>query len=440
MFVSLRHTDYRYLWAGNLLNMAGFWIQQVTVSWLVWKLSGSATIVGITSALRSLPFLFLGPLGGVAADRLDRRRMLMVLQLILAAAAVVFALLVALDRVHVWHAMVFSFVMGTGLAINMPVRQALIANTIPRAELGNAIALNAVGGNASRIVGPAAGGILIMAFGMAGNFLLQAGLYLLMVAILFPMKVPYLGTGSACKASVLASLKEGVRYVWNDRTLLGLVMLSFIAALFIIPILQILPVFTDKVLHAGADTYGYLVAAFGIGGLLATLIQATFGNRMCSGWLGMAALLASCCFVVLVALSSRLWLSFALIAAIGFFQMTFRVNNNTLVLSLTPEELQGRVMSIYMIDHALTPFASAILGICADLLPVQSAMSASGILGITLMFTLWIGVRQVRELHTLRVKPAGDTCGSARSTDQRSTGESPELTDMDDRSNRNGRR
>ncbi|MDA8126614.1 MAG: MFS transporter [Deltaproteobacteria bacterium] len=406
MFASLRYANYRYLWLGNLLNMAGFWIQQVTVSWLVWKLSGSAMIVGITAALRSFPFLLLGPLGGVAADRLDRRRMLIVLQLILAFAAVTFALLVALDRVRVWHAMVFSFVMGTGLAVNMPVRQALIANMVPRAELGNAIALNAVGGNASRIIGPAAGGVLILAFGMTGNFLLQAGLYFIMVAILFPMKVPHRVAGSTRKHSALASFKEGIRYVWNERTVLGLLMLSFIAAAFIIPILQILPVFTDKVLHAGADTYGYLVAAFGAGGLLATLIQASFGNRMCSGRLGITVLLAGCGFVVILAFSSHLWLSFALLAAIGFCQMTFRVNNNTLVLSLTPEELQGRVMSLYMVDHALTPFASAVLGVCADRFPVQTAMSASGILGMGMMAALWIGVRQVRELHTLRVQSA----------------------------------
>ena len=210
-FISLRHTDYRYLWIGNLFNMAGFWIQNVTIGWLVWELSGSAAMVGIAAGLRSLPFLFMGPLGGVAADRMDRRRLLMVSQTIMAVAAVLFALLVAFDWVRVWHAMVFSFVMGCGLAGNMPVRQSLIANTVPCEELGNAIALNAMATNASRVVGPAVGGMLIMAFGTAGNFLLQAALYLSMVAIIFPMKVPYRDTGSAGKSSPLDSLKEGIQ-------------------------------------------------------------------------------------------------------------------------------------------------------------------------------------------------------------------------------------
>jgi MFS family permease len=401
-FISLRNTDYRYLWVGNLFNMAGFWIQQVTISWLVWELSGSATMVGIAAGLRSLPFLFMGPLGGVAADRMDRRRLLMLSQAILAAAAVLFAVMVAMGWVRVWHAMVFSFVMGCGLAMNMPVRQSLIANTVPREELGNAIALNAMATNASRVVGPAAAGMMIMAFGSAGNFLLQAALYLCMVAIIFPMKVPYRDTTSAGKSSPLNSLKEGVHYVWNNRTMLGLVMMSFIPSLFVMPILHILPVFTDEALHAKADIYGYLVASFGIGGLLATFLQASFGNAIRSGWLGMMALACALFFVVIFSQITLLWAALLLIGAIGFAMMTFRVNNNTLVLTLAPDALRGRVMSIYMIDHALTPIASAALGFCADVFTTPQAMLALGLIGLALTFILITSVKQMWELRTIR--------------------------------------
>ena len=234
-FSSLRNTDYRYLWIGNFFNMAGFWIQMVTVGWLVWELSGSATLVGITGGLCSVPFIVMGPLGGVLADRLDRRRLLMTTQTIMAVIALLFAMLVALHWVRVWHAMVFSFLMGCGFNLNMPVRQSLVANTVPRNDLGNAIALNAMAMNATRVVGPAVGGILIVAFGAAGNFLLQAALYLCMVAIIFPMRVPYRDTASASDASALRNLQEGVQYVWGNKTLFGLVMLSFIPALFVMP-------------------------------------------------------------------------------------------------------------------------------------------------------------------------------------------------------------
>ena len=282
-FSSLRNTDFRYLWIGNFFNMAGFWIQMMTVAWLVWDLSGSATMVGITGGLWSVPFIVMGPLGGVLADRLDRRRLLMTTQTIMAVIALLFAMDVALHWVRVWHAMVFSFLMGCGFNLNMPVRQSLVANTVPRDDLGNAIALNAMAMNATRVVGPAVGGILIVAFGAAGNFLLQAALYLCMVAIIFPMRVPYRDTASASDASALRNLQEGIQYVWGNKTLFGLMMLSFIPALFVMPISQILPAFTDHVLHAQANVYGYLMSALGLGGLLGAFTMASFGGTFAPG-------------------------------------------------------------------------------------------------------------------------------------------------------------
>jgi MFS family permease len=400
-FASLRNTDYRYLWIGNLFNAAGLWIQQVTIGWLVWELSGSATMVGIVSGLRFVPFIFMGPLGGVAADRLDRRHLLMITQTVMAAAAVLFAAVVALDWVCVWHAMVFSFVMGCGFAMNMPVRQSLIANTVPLKELGNAIALNATAVNATRIIGPAAGGMLIVTFGAAGNFLLQTGLYLCMVAVIFPMKVPYRDSKSAKKASAFLSLKEGIQYVWSNKTMFGLMMFSFIPSLFLMPILQIMPAFTAEVLHARANIYGYLMASFGIGGLLATLIMASFGSIIRSGWLGVVALSSSAIFVILFSQSTHLWVAFFSLAAVGFSQLTFRINNNTLVQTLAPDSLRGRVMSIYQFDHALIPLASSALGVCADIFSTPTAIAAPGILGLVLTVVLMASVKQIQDLRKL---------------------------------------
>ncbi len=400
-FASLRHTDYLYLWVGNLFNTAGMWIQQVTVGWLVWKLSGSATMVGVASSLRFLPFLFMGPLGGVAADRMDRRRLLMMTQVLMAAAAVLFAVVVAMDWVRVWHAMLFSLVMGCGVAMNAPVRQSLIANTVPREELGNAVALHATAINATRVIGPAVGGMLIVALGMAGNFLLQAGLYICTVAIIFPMKVPYRDTLSASEESALRSLKEGIRYIWDDKTLFGLMMLSFIPALFVMPILQIMPAFTEEVLHAQANIYGYLITSYGVGALLATLTMASFGSMIRSGSLGIAALLASAVFVIFFSQSTWLWAAYILLAAMGFSVLIFRVNNNTLVQTLVPDALRGRVMSLYQIDHALMPLSSSALGVCADVFSVPTSMAVSGVLCLVVTGGLMAGVKQIRDLRKL---------------------------------------
>lgn len=397
-FSSLHNTDYRYLWIGNFFNMTGFWIQLVTVGWLVWELSGSATLVGIAGGLRSIPFIVMGPLGGVLADRLDRRRLLITTQTIMAVIALVFAMLVALHWVRVWHAMVFSFLMGCGFTLNMPVRQSLVANTVPRSDLGNAIALNAMANNATRVVGPAVGGILIVAFGAAGNFLLQAALYLCMVAIIFPMRVPYRDTASASDASALRNLQEGIQYVWGNKTLFGLMMLSFIPALFVMPIFQILPAFTDHVLHAQANVYGYLMAASGLGGLLGSFTMASFGGIVRNGWLGIIALSVASFFVILFSQASQLWTAFVLFPMIAFSMMVFRVNNNTLVQTMAPDELRGRVMSIYQLDQAMAPLGSFVLGACADVFSTTAAMAGSGILGLAVMFTVMASVKQMRDL------------------------------------------
>jgi MFS family permease len=237
-----------------------------------------------------------------------------------------------------------------------------------------------------------------VAFGAAGNFLLQAALYLCMVAIIFPMRVPYRDTASASDASVLRNLQEGLQYVWGDKTLFGLMILGIIPALFVMPVFQILPAFTDHVLHAQANMYGYLMAVLGLGGLLGAFTMASFGGSIRNGWLGIIALLSASFFVILFSQSSQPWMAFVLLPMIGLSMMVFRVNNNTLVQILAPDELRGRVMSIYLMDQALMPLGSAMLGACADVFSITDAIVGSGILGLAVMFTVMASVKQMRDL------------------------------------------
>jgi MFS family permease len=401
MFASLRHADYLYLWMGNLFNTGGMWIQQVTLAWLVWELSRSASLVGIVSGLRYVPFILLGPLAGVAADRLDRRRLLMITQTAMAALAVLFAGVVAMGWVRVWHALLFSFVMGCGFTINMPVRQSLIANTVPLEDLGNAIALNAMATSGTRVIGPAIGGVLIVIFGAAGNFLLQAALFLCMVAVIFPMKVAYRDTASASQGSALGNLKEGIQYVWTNKTMLGLVTLSFIMSLFIMPVLQILPAFTEKILHGNADLFGYLMAAFGVGGFLGTLTIASFGSRIGRGLTSIVALSSAAIFFIILSRCNLPWIAFLVLVAAGFSQIFFNISNNTLVQTLAPDTLRGRVTSIYQLDHAIQPIAYFGLGVCVDIFSVPTSVAGSGIIALFLMAALIVGVKPIRDLRKL---------------------------------------
>jgi hypothetical protein len=164
------------------------------------------------------------------------------------------------------------------------------------------------------------------------------------------------------------------------------------------PIFQILPAFTDHVLHAQANVYGYLMAASGLGGLLGSFTMASFGGIVRNGWLGIIALSVASFFVILFSQASQLWTAFVLFPMIAFSMMVFRVNNNTLVQTMAPDELRGRVMSIYQLDQALAPLGSFVLGACADVFSTTAAMAGSGILGLAVMFTVMASVKQMRDL------------------------------------------
>jgi MFS family permease len=169
------------------------------------------------------------------------------------------------------------------------------------------------------------------------------------------------------------------------------------------PVIQLLPVFTEEVLHSGANVYGYLMSAFGVGGLLATLVMAYFGDTIRSGLLGIMALVLSSVLVVVFSRSGLLPLSLVLMGAMGLSQMMFRVNNNTLVQTIAPDELRGRVMSIYQLDHALMPLASFILGVCAELFSAPNAVAVSGLLGLAATAVLMVAIKPMRDVRKLRV-------------------------------------
>lgn len=398
VFSSLSNRNYRYLWFATLFSMSGQWIQEITLGWLVWEMSHSAMVVGITTGLRTIPYLFMGPLSGVIADRIDRRRILIFVQVGMATVAILFAVVVAMEWVRVWHAMLFSFVTGCGFSMCMPVMQALVANTVAREGLGNAIALSAMAFNVSRVVGPALAGVLIVTTGAGGNFLLQAILFMFVVGTIFLMKTPFRDTGSGVQVSLFKSLHQGVQYVWNEKPLLSLIILSFVPAFCVIPITSIMPAFTGTVLQADAHVYGYIMASFGIGGLLATLFMASSSNNARGGWLGILSLGCTTSLVILLSLAELSWVACLFFASVGFSMILFRVNNNTLVQMLSPDSLRGRITAIYQMDRVVTPLASFALGLIADIYSAPAAMAIAGSVGLLSVILLFSFFRPIRDL------------------------------------------
>ena len=274
-----QYKDFRYLWIGNFFTVGAQWIQILTVGWLVLQLTdGNAFLTGTAVGIRTLPVLLIGPWAGVLADRVDRRKLVMVTQVYMAISAVIFALMVLATDLDVqpvtgflqwWHAFIYMGVSGIAHSIVQPVRQTMVPNTVPLRDLGKALALNGMAHPSMRIVGPAIGGLLIATLGFNWNFFIEAGFYVTIVLIYLPMKLPYREERLATNASLLSSMKEGLAYVVKEQTILQLIVMAFIPNLVFQPVVFVLPIFTTEVLGRGADAGGMLAAAVGAGGIVA---------------------------------------------------------------------------------------------------------------------------------------------------------------------------
>ena len=398
-FSSLRNRDYRYLWTGNLCNSGANWLQQLTIGWLVWDLSASPFLVGTVGGFRAVPFLVVGPWAGVMADRIDRRKLVLLCQTLLAVSAFLFALIVASGQVQVWHAFAYITVSGVAHSILQPVRSALVANTVPKEDLGNAYALHAMGITSSRFVWPAIGGVLIGVLGFTFNFFVESALYVGLAILIIPMRTPYREESRARHSSALTDLKEGIRYVWKDRPILQLIVMSFVPNFLVQPSLYLLPVFAGAVLNRGPEVFGTLLSVNGIAGFSATVIIASFGFILKKGNASLVALIVASIGAIMLGQSHWLLLSMLAVALIGFGQTIFRVSNGTLIQTLTPDALRGRVQSIYHFDHAFTPLASFIIGVFAEFYSPTNAVTVVGMVSLALSFYFFLAFRGIRQLE-----------------------------------------
>ena len=238
----------------------GQWIQQVTLGWLLYDLTGSSVLLGALNGLRALPFLVSSPLAGVAADRLERRGLMLKTQYVLVVTALVMGTLVASGLVQVWHLFLFTLITGIAWAFNEPVRQSLVPSMVPKEELMNAVALHSAGFNLNKVIGPALGGLLIAAFGPSGNFFVQSLAYGGVLYTIYSMRVPPTPV-EASRSSVLANLKEGFSYVWSTPTVLALMVADLVPRIFAVPYQALMPIFQKDVLGVVPEGLGVLMAA-----------------------------------------------------------------------------------------------------------------------------------------------------------------------------------
>lgn len=381
MFRALKNYNYRIFFIGQGISLSGTWMQQIALSWLVYRLTDSVFLLGAVTFAGQIPAFLLGPFAGVVADRFNRHRILIVTQFLSMIQAATLAFLVLTDTIQVWHILSLSTLLGFINGFDIATRQAFVIELVhKREDIGNAIALNSSLFNVARLVGPSIAGFIIAVAGEGICFLINAISYLGVLGSLFMMRLePFKSVKQ--KRKVWYSLKEGVVYGLGFPPIRMLIIMVALISLFGMPFSVLLPVFARDILHGGPNTLGYLVAASGVGALSGALFLAQretvlgLGKIMifCMVFLGLSLMVFSVSQILLLSLVCMLFSGFGMIVTLA--------SCNTLLQTIVEDDKRGRIMSLYtMAFMGMAPFGSMLAGSVAEIIGVEMTMLAAGFL------------------------------------------------------------
>ena len=360
-FSALRHRNFRLYWFGMLVAIIGWQVQTVAQAWLVYEMTDSTALLGLVGLAQAVPTIVLTLFGGVVADRVDRRRLIMATQAATGLLILLLALLVATDLVRLWHIFAIALLVGAVWAFDQPARMALIPHLVERDDLMNAVAMGSMVWQSSRIVGPAIPGLIIGLVGIAPCFYLTTAGMLVMVLAVRAVRLPPIASSSDGR-NVLQNLVEGIGYIVGNPIFSTLIGLTFFNSLFGMSYVIMLPVFARDVLVVGSEGYGFLMGISGVGALLGTMVLASLGNVRRKGLLMLAGATGFGSLIVLFALSRVFPLSMGLLFAMGAVNSMYMTTVNTLLQSLVPDGLRGRVMGIYGLTWSLMPVGGFVAG------------------------------------------------------------------------------
>ncbi len=399
IFAALQHRNYRLFFFGQLVSLVGTWMQNVAQAWLVYELTNSPFKLGVVSFCSGVPVLAFSLWAGVVADRMPKRRLLLMTQTVMMTLAFILAADMFLGTIQWWHVAILAFMLGTANAFDAPTRQAFVVEMVGRKELMNAIALNSAMFNSARIIGPALAGVTLAAVGTAWCFVLNGVSFLAVIAGLFLMNVkPYVGAPST--ESPFRQMREGVSYIWHHPTVRPLITLVAVSNMFALGYMALLPAFAQDVLHAGTVGYGFMSTAIGVGALSGALMIASLGNYQRKGLVLTAGNLLFPVMVIALSLSKsfHLTLGFLVVAGLGF--MTQNATANTLVQTTVPDGLRGRVMSVYMMVFlGFFPIGSLIAGAVAESFGIQVGAAFGGVIALAYGLYLFWRVPAIRALR-----------------------------------------
>jgi MFS family permease len=394
-FGALRHRDFRVFYIGQLLSLAGTWMQSTAQGWLVLELTNSALLLGIVTAVTSVPTLLFSLWAGDLADRRDKRRIILVAQGVSLGAALVLAVLTDTRTITYPALLALVFVLGTASAFEIPTRQSFFVDLVGPGDLPNAIALNSAAFNATRIVGPALAGVVISTAGVAACYYANAVSYVAVIIGLLMMRLPPF-TPRPRTASTVESIREGLAYIRGDRLVRTLVWLIAGMSVTALPYVMLLPVFARDVLKVGAPGLGSMLSATGTGALVAGMALAAGRVRIPRGRLIIGAAISFAVVLMGFALSPSYPLSLVLLSLAGFTMILNNASVNALLQSKVPDHLRGRVMSVYVFMFVgMTPLGALQAGALAKWIGAPHALAVGA--GALLLIVAWI-VANIPEL------------------------------------------
>jgi MFS family permease len=383
LFRALRHRNYRLFMSGQLISLIGTWMQSVAESWLVYRLTGSAVLLGVVGFANRIPVLLFSTVGGTLADRYNRHHIVIATQVASMCLAGLLAFLTLTGKVQVWQLMAIAASLGVVNALDIPARQSFVVQLVAREDLPNAIALNSSMFNGARIVGPAVAGVLVAGVGEGWCFLANALSYVAVILGLLLIRVSSV-TRPAQRGSPLALVAEGFRFVSQSPPIRALLLLLGLVSLMGTPYAVLMPIIADQGFHAGARGLGILMGAAGVGAFIGALRLAR--RTTLQGYGRSIAIAALVLGVSLVAFSTarQLWLAVALLVPVGYAMMTQMAASNTLIQSMVPDALRGRVMAMYsMMFMGMAPVGALLAGMLADRLGASTTVALGGLFCIS---------------------------------------------------------
>jgi predicted MFS family arabinose efflux permease len=345
IFKAFQYRDFRLMWIGACTSSIGTWMQIVAQGWLIYRLSHSARLLGLDQFLAGLPIFLFTIIGGVVADRSERRKILLVSQWVQMASAATLTILVAMGLTHVWPILCLSFVSGLAQAFGGPAYSALIPTLVETEDMPNAIALNSIQFNLAVTVGPALAGITLARLGEKWCFGLNALSFLAPIISLSMISSRFVPENT--KQSMVKSLTQGIRFVWQHGSMVGLIVLAFLMTFLGMPMRTYIPVFVKDIFHRGPETYGNLLSLMGVGSICGSLVIAGLGNMRRKGQFALLMLILLGAGIAVFSLSKSLPLSYATLAVVGASMMAVFATVTSLVQLIITNEMRGRVMSVY---------------------------------------------------------------------------------------------